>query len=274
MGPSTLRCEFPWEVVVVYVGFLFFALSGFLSVLCDAVVISQGSAFCSCSFEPFTTRPVFGVCLRPSSFCLVSFVGDCFSLSLSLSGAGETQTFLVWGSPCVSSSWPRSRHRPVHPPLHLHQGPAPAPVFFFSSRRSRWVVVGVWSRGGVSVRVLFSVVFWFWFGRCCSLVFLHLLLHRKTALPGIRPQRRLPPFPPPIGLSGVTRLLLGVVPWTGRSVAGWECRRLCDPATSRVLTTIIIIVRPGHRRPPPNRPRPLRQAGVCWGFLFFVCNAT
>ena len=52
-------------------------------------------------------------------------------------------------------------------------------------------------------------------GLCCSLVSLHLLLHRQTALPGIRPQRRLPPFPPPIGLSRVTRLLLGVVPWTG-----------------------------------------------------------
>ena len=42
MGPSTLWCEFPWEVVVVYVGLLFW-LFRFLSVLCDAVVISQGS---------------------------------------------------------------------------------------------------------------------------------------------------------------------------------------------------------------------------------------
>ena len=30
MGPSTLRCEFPWEVVVVYVEFLFFVLHVFV----------------------------------------------------------------------------------------------------------------------------------------------------------------------------------------------------------------------------------------------------
>ena len=46
MGPSTLRCEFPWEVVVVYVGLVFWFFR-FLSVLCDAVVISQGSVFLS-----------------------------------------------------------------------------------------------------------------------------------------------------------------------------------------------------------------------------------
>ena len=45
MGPSTLRCEFPWEVVVVSVGFWFFALQVFLPVLCAAVVISRGSVF-------------------------------------------------------------------------------------------------------------------------------------------------------------------------------------------------------------------------------------
>ena len=46
MGPSTLRCEFPWEAVVVFVGFLFW-LFRFLSVLCEVFVISQGSVFLS-----------------------------------------------------------------------------------------------------------------------------------------------------------------------------------------------------------------------------------
>ena len=106
-GPSTLRCEFLWEVLVVYVGLVFWFFR-FLSVLCDAVVISQGSVFCLCSFEPFTTRPVLGVCLRPSSSS-VWFVSSATFFSLfSLSGAGEPQTFMVWGSPCVSASWTRS----------------------------------------------------------------------------------------------------------------------------------------------------------------------
>ena len=151
-----------------------------------------------------------------------------------------------------------------------------------------------WPNGSVSSGFGFGSFFRFWFsgwgrgsglvfggcfglglGLCCSLAFLHPLLHRKTALPGIRPQRRLPPFPPPIGLSGVTRLLLGAVPCTGRSVAGWECRRLCDPTNSRTHTTIIIIVCPGHRWPPLQRTQAVSPApGFFGGFLFFVCNAT
>ena len=54
-----------------------------------------------CSFEPFTTRPVFGfICLCPSSF-FVWFFRRRRVLSFFLSGAGEPQTFLVWVSPCV-----------------------------------------------------------------------------------------------------------------------------------------------------------------------------
>ena len=44
MGPSTLRCESPWEAVVVFVRSVFW-LFWFLSALCEAVGLSQGSAF-------------------------------------------------------------------------------------------------------------------------------------------------------------------------------------------------------------------------------------
>ena len=99
MGPSTLRCEFPWKLWWSMSGFCFW-LFRFLSVLCDAVVISQGSVFCPCSFEPFTTRPVFGGCLRPSSSSSSSSVWFAssatfffFFLSLSLRRWGTPNLF-------------------------------------------------------------------------------------------------------------------------------------------------------------------------------------
>ena len=132
---------------------------------------------------------------------------------------------------------------------HLLPGHLPHLFFFFSFvvvRTGWWSVLG--SRGGVSVRSVF------WSGvlvgpGCLPVVLLHSCISsciRATAMPVFRPQWRLPPFPPPIGLSGVTRLLLGVVPWTGRSVAGWECRRHCDP-TQFLGTTITIMT--GLSRP-------------------------
>ena len=155
MGPSTLRCEFPWEVVVVYVGLVFW-LFRFLSVLCDAVVFSQGSVFVFVPLSPSRPDPysVF-VCVR-LLFLSGSFRRRRFSLSRSLSGAGEPQTFLVWGSPCVSSSWtrsPPSTRTPSSSPTPRHR---PAPVFFFFRRRRSFPVrcflvsclVGVGGLGG------------------------------------------------------------------------------------------------------------------------------
>ena len=40
MGPSTLRCESPWDVVVVFVGFLFLALQLFVCPLCSRCYFS------------------------------------------------------------------------------------------------------------------------------------------------------------------------------------------------------------------------------------------
>ena len=59
-----------------------------------SLLFLRGRFFCLCSFEPFTTRPVFGVCLRPSSSS-VWFVSSAtfFSLSLSLRRWGTPNLF-------------------------------------------------------------------------------------------------------------------------------------------------------------------------------------
>ena len=92
--------------------------------------------------------------------CLVCSSATFFSLSFSLSGAGETQTpFGVWVSPCVSSSWTRTPPSTRTSCSALHQGIAPAPVFFFFFLARvvvRWWVV----LGRLSVVFLLGF-FWF-----------------------------------------------------------------------------------------------------------------
>ena len=144
--------------------------------------------------------------------------------------------------------------------------------FLRGSGSGRFFVSGF--RGGVAVSVLVFGGVWFRFWLCCSLASLHLLLRRKTALPGIRPQRRLPPFLPPMGLSGVTRLLLGVVPWTGRSVAvGGASAFVTPPTNSRRHTFMMTIVLPGHRWPPLQGTQAVSPApGSFGGFLFLFAT--
>ena len=106
MGPSTLRCEYLWQVVVVYVGLLFW-LCSFLFVFCEAVVISQESVSVFGLLSPSQPDPcLFFNCLSSSFFSLSGAFVDAVSLSFSfffsLSGAGETQTPCgAWVSPCV-----------------------------------------------------------------------------------------------------------------------------------------------------------------------------
>ena len=88
---------------------------------------------------PFRTRPLFVLMFGSPSFFLfgifaVAVVFFCFflfSLSLSLSGAGEMQTLQRFVFPLVFL--PRGHKRaplPVPRRRLLHQGIAPAPVFF------------------------------------------------------------------------------------------------------------------------------------------------
>ena len=130
MGPSTLRCEFPWEVVLFYV-WLLFGSSGFYLLFVMPLLFLRGRFFVFVPLSPSRPGPysVF-VCVR-LLFLSGSFRRRRFSLSRSFSGAGEPQTFLVWGSPCVSSSWtrsPPSTRTPSSSPTPRHR---PAPVFFF-----------------------------------------------------------------------------------------------------------------------------------------------
>ena len=109
MGPSTLRCGYLWEVVVVYVGLLFW-LCSFLSVLCAAVVISQGSVYVFGPLSPSRPDPcLFFNCLSSSFFSLSGIFVDAVSLSLSLFLSlclslrrwGNPNPIGVWVSPCV-----------------------------------------------------------------------------------------------------------------------------------------------------------------------------
>ena len=92
------------------------------------------------------------------------------SLSLSLSGAGETQTPSWFGFPLVTLL----RAHGLRPLPLIHQGPAPAPVFFVSPSFA-WVVVGFFVLG---VGSRFGLCFGrFWLLACCPLALLHLVLH-------------------------------------------------------------------------------------------------
>ena len=159
MGPSTLRCEFPWEVVVVYVGLLFW-LFRFLSVLCEAVVHSQGSVFVFVPLSPSRPDPCLLFNSLSSSFLFLSgtFI-DSVSLSLSLflsHALGKPKPFW-FGVPFVFS-WPRSRTSTL--PRDRHLLPGHLPHLFFCSDAAR-LSGGGWSWLGVVVLVVLG------FLACC-----------------------------------------------------------------------------------------------------------
>ena len=130
-------------------GKLLWSLSGFCSLLfrffcpffVQPLLFLRGRCLFFWFFEPFTTRPVSGFYLLVLFLFLYGlFVDAVCSLSLSLSGAGEPQTFLVWGSPCVSSSWTRSSPSIRTSSSSPSPRRSPAPVFFFRRRRFRFGV--------------------------------------------------------------------------------------------------------------------------------------
>ena len=101
-------------------------------------------------FVPFRTCPLLAQMFAcPLSFfvCLV-WLSTTFSLFLSLSGAGETQTPVgVWVSPSVSSSWTRTSSSTRTPCSSRSPRSSPAPVFFFFfSTALAWVFFGCGSR--------------------------------------------------------------------------------------------------------------------------------
>ena len=131
------------------IGFLFCVFGLFVRFVCMAFLVSGvGIMF---GFVPFRTCPLLAqlfVCPLSFFVCLV-WLPTTFSLFLSLSGAGETQTpFGVWVSPCVLffldadfvdnpyielSTFPKAS--PPHLPFFF--------FFFFRRRRSRvcwWLV--------------------------------------------------------------------------------------------------------------------------------------
>ena len=184
--------------------------------------------------QPFKAQPLVGiiVCV-PFIFFVWCVRRRFFFLSFSLCQAlGKPKPLVGFGVPLVTLRLGHAlRLQPVLPLPLLHQGPAPAPVFFFA-RAGLSSVFG--SRGGVSVRSVF------WSGvlvgpGCLLVVLLHSCISsciRATAMPVFRTQWRLTPFPPLIGSSWVTRLLLGVDLGTVRSAAVRGCGRHCDPTNS------------------------------------------
>ena len=156
-GDSKKRQGGPWAPPPCGVhtsGMLLWFLSGFcfwllrsLSVLCEAVVLSQGSVLFSGPLSPSRPDPcLFFNCLSSSFFSLSGAFVDAVSLSLSLSfslsGAGETQAPCgVWVSPCVLCI--PAANFVFYPYSVLLNFPKASPrtCFVFFSRRSIAVLV-------------------------------------------------------------------------------------------------------------------------------------
>ena len=147
MGPSTLRCEFPWEVVVVFVGFLFFGSSGFCLFVVKLLLFLGGRCMFSGPLSPSRPDPclVF-ICLSSFFSCMVCSSTPCV-LFLSLRRWGTPNLFGL-GSPCVSSTWTRSS--PSTRTSSSSPTPRHCPAFFFFRRRRSFAVrsVGVGFPGG------------------------------------------------------------------------------------------------------------------------------
>ena len=145
------------------IGFLFCVFGLFVRFVCMAFLVSGvGIMF---GFLPFRTCPLLAqlfVCPLSFFVCLV-WLPTTFSLFLSLSGAGETQTpFGGLGFPLCSLLPGRGlRRQPVHRAQHFPQGFAPAPAFFFFFFRRRRSRVCWWVGLALSV---------FWLVRVVSLV--------------------------------------------------------------------------------------------------------
>ena len=108
-----------------------------------SLLFLRGRFFCLCSSEPFTTRPVFGVCLRPSSSS-VWFVSSAtfFSLSLSLRRWGTPNLFGLGFPLCFFILDTLSALDPYALLVTYTQAsPRTCFFFFFSSRRRRSFLV-------------------------------------------------------------------------------------------------------------------------------------
>ena len=171
MGPSTLRCSYLWDVVVVFV----FGSSGLCLFVVKPLLFPRGRLLLSGPLSPSRPDPcLFFNCLSSSFLSLSGAFVDAVSLSLSfflsLSGAGETQTPCgVWVSPCVLCI-PAANFvfYPYSVVLNFPKA-SPRTSFFFSSLDRRLGVflvsclVGVGGHGGC---LLWSVMV-----RCLPLPF-------------------------------------------------------------------------------------------------------
>ena len=132
MGPSTLRCEYLWEVVVVYVGLLFW-LCSFLFVLCEAVVLSQGSVFVFGPLSPSRPDPcLFFNCLSSSFFSLSGVFVDAVSLSLRRWG---NQNFFGFGFPLCFFDLHALSDIDLYIFPYTYTKASPRTCFFFFRRR-------------------------------------------------------------------------------------------------------------------------------------------
>ena len=105
LHPAVNRSLETWMAAL----FVFLLWSWFCHLVDCIAFLSLGLVYCM-GFEPFKPRPVFGFCMCPSSSLLYGwFRRRRVSSSLSLRRWGNPNPLRgVWGSPCVSASWPRS----------------------------------------------------------------------------------------------------------------------------------------------------------------------
>ena len=139
MGPSTLQCEFPWELVRVCDKLSFFGSSSNCLFLMFSFVSLRGRWVFG-SLNPSGPDPCFFfcfVCVPLFLICLVGFVDAVFSLSCSFSQAlWKTQTVLVWVSPCVLFALDELSNFDPYVFPFTYTKVAPRTCFFFSSSSS------------------------------------------------------------------------------------------------------------------------------------------
>ena len=163
-GPRHPAVIIPLRLCMLGVCFVCMVFPGYLYVFCVSFMVF-GVGMLS-GLVPFRTSPLFALVLVSSPFFLLLGCSSApfasLSLSLSLRCWGNPNPFLVWVSPCVSSTWTRTAPptRTLCSASLARSSPAPAFFFCFFLSAARVGFFWVWfllSGRSVGLSVCLSV---------------------------------------------------------------------------------------------------------------------